>query len=99
MRSLLLLTALVLMPAAAAAQGNPADAKVDCSLFSKKPNGAWFVNAQATIELGDSQITIAAGDLGPRMMQFGMVDLQTVLENACPEKSGAPAPERPTRLR
>lgn len=87
--------AIFLAPVATTAQGNPADAKVDCSLFSKKPNGAWFVTAQTTIELGESQITIAAGDLGPRMMQFGMADLHTVLENACPEKKGEPAPPLP----
>jgi hypothetical protein len=90
-----LLTVLALAPVVAAAQGNPADAKVDCSLFSKKADGSWFVKAQTTIELGDSQITIAAGDLGSRMMQFGMADLRTVLDNACPDKKGEPAPQLP----
>lgn len=90
-----LLVPLFAAPAPAAAQQNPADAKVDCSLFSKKPDGSWFVNAQTTIELGDSQVTIAPGDLGPRMMQFGMADLQTVLDTACPDKAGQPAPRLP----
>ena len=91
MRIAVLIIALLAAPAAAA-QSNPVDAKVDCSHFSKKPNGSWFVTAQTTIELGDSQVTIAAGDLGPRMMQFGMADLNTVLDNACPDKKGQPAP-------
>lgn len=95
MRFHLLLIAIAAAPVAATAQSNPSDAKVDCSLFSKKPNGSWFVTAQTTIELGESQITIAAGDLGPRMMQFGMADLHTVLENACPDKKGQPAPQLP----
>lgn len=89
-----LLFVLAVVPAATA-QNNPADAKVDCSLFSKKPDGSWFVNAQTTIELGDSQVTIGAGDLGPRVMQFGMADLRTVLDNACPDKVGQPAPRIP----
>jgi hypothetical protein len=99
MKILVLLTALMLAPAAASAQGKPPDAKVDCSQFSKKADGSWFVNAQTTIELGDSQITIAAGDLGSRMMQFGMADLHTVLDNACPDQTGQPAPQFPKSIR
>jgi hypothetical protein len=94
MRIPVLIIALVAAPVAAA-QNNPADAKVDCTLFLRKPNGSWFVTAQTTIELGDSQVTIAAGNLGPRMLKFGMADLYTVLDNACPDKKGQPAPQLP----
>jgi hypothetical protein len=92
---LLLAAAVLLVPAAAAAQGDPADAKVDCSLFSKKADGTWFLAAQTTIKLGESQITIAPGDIVPRMMQFGMADLHSVLENACPDKKGEPSQRGP----
>lgn len=90
-----LLMPLVAAPAPADAQRHPADAKVDCSQFSKKPNGSWFVKAQTTITFGESQVTIAAGDLGARVMQFGMADLHTLLDNACPDNAGQPAPRMP----
>ena len=88
MRSLFLFAALVLAPAIAGAQGDPLDAKVDCAVFSKKIDGIWVASTQTTIELGSSKFTVAAGDIGPRMLQFGMADLHSVLENACPEKKG-----------
>ena len=85
------LAALMLTSGAAVAQGDPTDAKVDCSVFSKKPDGSWFLSAQTTIELGASRITIPPGDIGPRMMQFGMADLHSVLENACRSKKSEPS--------
>ena len=91
MRSLFIFGALVFAPVTAAAQGDPLDAKVDCSVFSKKADGIWFASTQTTIELGSSKFTVAPGDIGPRMLQFGMADLHSVLENACPEKKGEPA--------
>jgi hypothetical protein len=88
----LLCTALILAPAAAAAQsGKNAEVKVDCSLFSKKPNGTWFLSRQTTIEMGSSQINLPVGDIEPRMFQFGMADLSTVLDTACSDKAGEPS--------
>jgi|EndMetStandDraft_4_1072995.scaffolds.fasta_scaffold425551_1 hypothetical protein len=86
-----LLSTLVLAPAVAAAQGNLGDAKVDCSLLSRKANGTWSAAAQTTFEFGGSKITIAQGDVEPRLLQYGMPDLHSVLEKACPEKKSAPA--------
>jgi hypothetical protein len=91
MRTLFLLAALILAPATAVAQINPMDAKIDCSRFSKKADGTWFAAAQTTLELSGSKITVPAGDIGPRMLQFGMADLHSVLENACRDKKAAPS--------
>ena len=91
MRKCLLLTALFFTPVAAAAQGDVRDAKIDCAFFSKKTDGSWFLNAQATIELGTSKITLPPGEIKPRMLQFGMADLHSVLENACADRKAEPA--------
>jgi hypothetical protein len=91
MKCCLLLVALILWgPAPAAAQGHAVDAKVDCTFFSKKADGTWFLGAQTTIEIGTSKITLPPGDIGPRMFQFGMADLHSVLENACADKKAEP---------
>ncbi|HWV54091.1 hypothetical protein [Pseudorhodoplanes sp.] len=85
------MSAFVLVPTAATAQSDPADAKIDCALFSRKADGTWFATAQTSIELGGSQITIPPGEIGPRMFQFGMADLHSVLETACTEKKAEPS--------
>lgn len=82
---------MMLLPTLASAQADPKDAKVDCSAFSKKADGTWFLGAQTTIELGNSKFMVPPGDIGPRMLQFGMADLHSVLEIACPEKKGEPS--------
>ena len=87
----LLLAAVILAPAAATAQGDEADAKVDCSKFSKKANGNWSALAQAMIELGGSKITIAPGDIEPRLLEFGGPNLHSLLDKACAEKKSEPS--------
>ena len=87
----LLFAALMLAPIPVAAQSGDLDIKVDCSLFSKKPNGTWFLSRQTTIEMGSSQINLPVGDIEPRMFQFGMADLSTALEKACADKAGGPS--------
>jgi len=89
MRKCLLLCVLIFTPVAAA-QSDLKDAKLDCALFSKKTDGSWFLNAQATIELGTSKITLPPGEIKPRMLQFGMVDLNSVLENSCADRKAEP---------
>jgi hypothetical protein len=90
MRNLILLAAFVSGPVAVA-QTNPTDAKVDCSLFTKKANGSWFLSRQTTIELSGSKINLPVGDVEARMLQYGMADLHSVLETACSDKKGEPS--------
>ena len=85
-----LFAALICAPATAMAQSKPTDAKIDCSQFSKKADGTWFAAAQTTIELSGSKITVPAGDIEQRMLQFGMADLHSVLEIACRDKNAEP---------
>ena len=92
-KQLLLITVMILVPVAAGAQSNPADAKIDCAAFVKKADGSWEAVVQTTIELGNSKITIAPGDIEPRVFQYGMADLYGVLQTSCPDKKAEPSPK------
>ncbi|GEC58645.1 hypothetical protein ABIF38_005031 [Bradyrhizobium japonicum] len=66
--------------AAASAQPNT----IDCSAFSKRPDGTWYVGAPTTFDVGQTtSITVAARAVGHNFMNIAGDDLFDLIEAKC----------------
>ena len=60
---------------------------IDCSRFSKQPNGEWCGN-QSNLEVGNQRMTPFIGCMGQNAMLLkdGKTDLWTLIETKCGQK-------------
>lgn len=61
----------------------PANTSVDCSAFTKLPNGLWHLIRATTVTVGGAGVTFLATNIAPRRSFISDFDLYAVLEQKC----------------
>ena len=61
----------------------PANTSVDCSAFTKLPNGMWRLIRATTVTVGGTGVNFQATTIAPRRSFISDVDMYAVLEHKC----------------
>jgi hypothetical protein len=70
----------------ASAQNSDAPTNIDCSAFTKQPNGNWHVGTQTTVAIAHNRLTLADRDIARGQVVSNDVDLYQVLERQCTKR-------------
>ena len=80
------IAALAASPAAAhrtTSPALPANTSVDCSAFTKLPNGKWHLIRATTVTVGGTGVNFQKTTIAPRRSFISNVDVYAVLEQKC----------------
>jgi hypothetical protein len=61
----------------------PANTSVDCSAFTKLPNGKWHLIRATTVTVGGTGVNFQKTTIAPRRSFISNVDVYAVLEQKC----------------
>lgn len=68
----------------AIAQNDVTPNTIDCAVFTKRPNGNWYVGSKITFDLGEVRnITLDSEEVPPHFLSFGGTDLYNAIEQKC----------------
>ena len=61
----------------------PANTVIDCSAFTKLPNGMWHLIKATTVTLGGTGVNFQATNIAPHRSFISGFDVYAVLEQKC----------------
>ena len=77
------LSALALVASSARAQQPTGQMELDCSRFSRNPDGSWSVNQPLELFSDNGRVRISPGPPFKRGMSFGGLDIAKMLDRQC----------------